>query len=92
MVFGRGRRFRYFPVGVVFVEVDVVIEGNGDKGEIEVSGQPPRWSRDACENFIIICRGKLKVFDRAMGVGSSNHTATFSCLDRVTTFELGVFV
>ena len=31
MVFGRGRWFRYFPVGVVSEEVDVIVEG--DRGE-----------------------------------------------------------
>ena len=37
VVFGRGRRFRYFPVGVVSEEVDVIIEGNWGEGEIKVS-------------------------------------------------------
>ena len=37
MVFGRGRRFRYFSVGVVSEEVDVIIEGDWGKGEIKVS-------------------------------------------------------
>ena len=37
MVFGRGRRFRYFPVGVVSEEVDVVVEGDGCEGEVEIS-------------------------------------------------------
>ena len=37
MVFGRGRRFRYFPVGVVSEEVDVVVEGNGSECEVDVS-------------------------------------------------------
>ena len=38
MVFGRGRWFRYFPVGVVSEEVDMVVEGNGGEGEVDVSG------------------------------------------------------
>ena len=33
-MFGRERRFRYFPVGVVSEEVVVVWEGDGGKGEI----------------------------------------------------------
>ena len=37
MVFGRGRRFRYLPVGVVSEDVDVIIEGDWGKGEIKVS-------------------------------------------------------
>ena len=92
MVFGRGRRFRYFPVGVVSEEVDVFIEGDRGEGKVKVFGQPPRWSRDTCEDFVVICRGELKVFNGTMCVGSSNHTATFFCLDRVITFEVGVFV
>ena len=37
MVFGRGRRFRYFPVGVVSEEVDVVVYGDGSEGKVEIS-------------------------------------------------------
>ena len=37
MVFGRGRWFRYFPVGVVSEEVDVVVEGGGSEGKVKVS-------------------------------------------------------
>ena len=37
VVFGRGRRFRYFPVGVVSKEVDVVVEGNRGECEVKVS-------------------------------------------------------
>ena len=37
IVFGRGRWFRYFPVGVVSEEVDVIIEGDWGKGKIKVS-------------------------------------------------------
>ena len=37
IVFGRGRRFRYLPVGVVSEEVDVIIKGDRDKGKIKVS-------------------------------------------------------
>ena len=36
IVFGRGRRFRYFPVGVVSEEVDMVVERNGGEGEFKV--------------------------------------------------------
>ena len=36
MVFGRGRQFRYFPVGVVSEEVDVVVERNGGEGEFKI--------------------------------------------------------
>ena len=37
VVFGRGSWFRYFPVGVVSEEVDVIIEGDRGKGKIKVS-------------------------------------------------------
>ena len=37
MVFGRGRQFRYFPVGVVSEEVDVIIKRDWGEGEIKVS-------------------------------------------------------
>ena len=37
MVSGRGRWFRYFPVGVVSEEVDVVVEWNRGEGEVKVS-------------------------------------------------------
>ena len=36
MVFGRGRRFRYFPVGVVSEEVDVIVERDWGESEINV--------------------------------------------------------
>ena len=36
MVFGRRRWFRYFPVGVVSEEVDVVVERDWSEGEVEV--------------------------------------------------------
>ena len=37
MVFGRGRRFRYFPVGVVSEEVDMFVEGDRGKSEVKIS-------------------------------------------------------
>ena len=37
-VFGRGRRFRYFPVGVVSEEVAIIRGGGMDEGKVKVSG------------------------------------------------------
>ena len=64
----------------------VVREGDENKSEVEVSGQPPRWSRDLSEYFVVVGSSKLKVFDGAMSVRGGNHAATFFCLDRVITF------
>ena len=36
MVFGRGRRFRYFPVGVVSEDVDVIFGNDWRKSEVDV--------------------------------------------------------
>ena len=36
--FGRGRQFRYFPVGVVSEEVVVFGGKGGSKGKVKVSG------------------------------------------------------
>ena len=87
--FGRGRQFKYFPVGVVSEEVVIVGEGNGGKGEVKVSSQPLRWSRDSSEDFVIVGGGRVKVSDGMVGIRCSNHTATFFCLDRVNTFWSG---
>ena len=38
IVFGRGRRFRYFPVGVVSEEVDVIVEGDWSEGKVKFFG------------------------------------------------------
>ena len=85
--FGRGSQFRYFPVGVV--SEDVVVVGDRDKGKVEIFDQPPRWSRDSSEDFIIVGSGEVKVFDGMVGIRCSNHAATFFCLDRVITFRSG---
>ena len=37
MVFGRGRWFRYFPVGVVSEDVDVIFGKYGRKSEVDVT-------------------------------------------------------
>ena len=86
-MFGRGSRFRYFPVGVV--SEDVVVIGGGDKGKVKISDQPPRWSRDWSEDFVVVGSSKVKVSDGTMGIRCSNHAATFFCLDRVITFRSG---
>ena len=50
---------------------------------MESLDEPPRGSRDSGEDFIIVVRGEGKVSIDVMGSASSNHTATFCCLDRV---------
>ena len=62
MVFGRGSWFRYFPVGVVSEEVDVIFGRYKGESKVDVSAQPPRWSRDTFEDFVVVVRGELKVF------------------------------
>ena len=89
MTFGRGSWFRYLPVGVVSDNVVVIRKESGDEGKVKISSQPPRWSRDLSEDFVVVGSGKVKVFDGAMGIRGSNHTATFFCLDRVITFWSG---
>ena len=40
-------------------------------------------SRDPSENFVVVGRGKVMTSFDVVGGASSDHTATFSCLDRV---------
>ena len=54
-----GRVFGYFPVRVIPEVVFVVGEGNGDKGKLELLGEPVRWSGDSGEDFVIVGRGKF---------------------------------
>ena len=54
-----GRVFGYFPVRVIPEVVFVVGEGNGDKGKLELLGEPMRGSRDPCEDFVVVGRGEF---------------------------------
>ena len=75
MIFGRGSRFRYFPVGVV--SEDVVVIGGGDKGKIKIFDQLPRWSQDSSGDFVVVGSSEVKVFDGTVGIRCGNHAATF---------------
>ena len=46
--------FRYFPLGVISEVVFVVGKGDGGEGELELSGEPTRGSRDSSENFVVV--------------------------------------
>ena len=50
--------FGYFPLGVVSKVVFIVGKGNGGKGELELSGEPTRGSRDSSEDFVVVVRGE----------------------------------
>ena len=50
--------FRYFPLGVVSEVVFVVGKGDRGEGELETLGEPTRGSRDSCEDFVVVVRGK----------------------------------
>ena len=50
--------FRYFPLGVVSEVVFIVGKGDGDEGELELSGEPMRGSRYSSEDFVIVVGGK----------------------------------
>ena len=78
-----GWMFRYFPIGMVAKVVVVIGARDRDKSELESLGKPMGWSRDSSKDFVIVCRGKSKISFGMMGGASSDHTATFSCLDRV---------
>ena len=54
-----GRVFGYFPVRVIPEVVVVVGKGNRDKGKPESLGEPMRGSRDSCEDFVVVGRGKF---------------------------------
>ena len=75
--------FGYFPLGVVSEVVFVIGEGNRDKSELELLGQPMRGSRDSCEDFVIVVSSECQVSVDMMGSTSSDHAATFFCLERV---------
>ena len=61
----------------------IVRKGNGDKGELESLGKPTRGSRDSSKDFIVVGGGEREVSVDVMGSASSDHAATFFCLDRV---------
>ena len=63
--------------------VVVVWEGDRDEGKLESLGEPTRGSRDSGEDFIVVGGGEVKISFDVMGGTSSDHAATFSCLDRV---------
>ena len=63
--------------------VVVVWEGDRDKGKLESLGEPTRGSRDSGEDFIVVGGGEVKISFDVMGGTSSDHAATFCCLDRV---------
>ena len=77
------RVLKYFPVRVISEVVVIVRKGNRDEGELELLREPTRGSRDSSEHFIIVGRGEGEVSFDIMGNTSSDHSATFSCLDRV---------
>ena len=79
----KGRVFRYFPVRVIPEVVVTVGKGNRDEGKLESLGEPMKGSRNSSEDFIIVGRSKIKIYFDIMGSASSDHTATFFCLDRV---------
>ena len=54
-----GRVFGYFPVRIIPEVVVIVRKGNEDEGKLESLGEPMRGSRDSCEDFVIVGRGKF---------------------------------
>ena len=54
-----GRVFGYFPVRVIPEVVVVIGKGNRDKGKLESLGEPMRGSRDSCEDFVVVGKGKF---------------------------------
>ena len=71
------------PVRVISEVVVIIRKGNGDKGKLESLGEPTRGSRDSSEDFIVVGRDKSEVSIDIVGSASNDHSATFSCLDRV---------
>ena len=63
--------------------VVIVRKGNGDKGELESLGEPMRGSRGSSEDFIVVGGCKGEVSFGVVSSASSDHSATFFCLDRV---------
>ena len=61
----------------------IVRKGNGAEGKLELLGEPMRGSRDSSEYFIVVGRGEREISIDVMGSASSDHAATFFCLDRV---------
>ena len=78
-----GGIFRYLPVGVISEVVVIVGKWDRDEGELELLGEPTRRSRDSCEDFVVVGRGKLQISMDVMGSTGNDHAATFFCLDRV---------
>ena len=79
----KGRGFGYFPIRVILEVVVVIGKKDRDEGELESLAEPMRGSRDSNEDFVIVSRGEVNISFDIMGGASSDHTATFSCLDRV---------
>ena len=50
--------FGYFPLNVVSKIVFIVGEGDGGEGELELSREPVRGSRDSCEDFVVVVRSE----------------------------------
>ena len=50
---------------------------------MESSGEPTRGSRDSSEDFVVVVSSEGQVSIDIMGSTSSDHAATFFCLDRV---------
>ena len=63
----------------------IIRKENWDEGKLESLDKPMRGFRNSSEDFIVVGRGKGKIFVNMMGSASSDHTATFFCLDRVIT-------
>ena len=82
--------FGYFPLGVILEVVFVVGEGDRNKGKLESFGEPTRGSRDSCEDFVVVVSSECQVSVDMMGSTSSDHAATFFCLDRVIVASGGV--
>ena len=57
---------------------------------MESFGEPTRGSRDSSEDFVVVVGSEGKVSVDIMGSTSSDHAATFFCLDRVIVASEGV--
>ena len=79
----RSKVFWCFPVRIVPEVVVIIRKGNRDKGELELLGEPMKGSRDSSKDFVIVFRCEGEVSFDIVGSTSSDHSATFSSLDRV---------
>ena len=70
--------------------VFVVGERDGDEGELELSGEPARGSRDSSEDLVVVVRGECQTSIDVMRGTGSDHAATFFCLDRVIVASEGI--